>query len=95
MRLCDCNDTLKSLLKKNIDVVIIDPPRKGADRRVCNKLVKSAVNTIVYISCDPAILTRDLETLSSAYKIKNIYAYDFFPNTPHIETMVILNKKNI
>lgn len=94
LRLCDCNDTLKSLLKKNIDVVIVDPPRKGVSTQVCDKLAESAVNTIVYISCDPSTLTRDLKILSSAYKIKNIYAYDFFPHTPHIEAMVILDKKN-
>jgi len=95
LRLCDCNDTLESLLKKDIDIVIIDPPRKGAGKEVCNKLVKSEVDTIIYISCDPATLTRDLKILSSGYDIKNIYGYDFFPQTPHIETMVVLNKKNI
>ena len=94
LRLCDCNDTLEALLKKTIDVIIIDPPRKGADRQVCNKLVESAVSTLVYISCDLATLTRDLKILLSAYKIKNVYAYDFFPHTPHIETMVILDRKN-
>jgi len=94
LRLCDCNDTLKSLLKKNIDIVIVDPPRKGVDTQVCNKLVKSAITTVVYISCDPSTLTRDLKILASAYRIRNIFAYDFFPNTPHIEAMVILDKKN-
>ncbi|MFH1503894.1 MAG: methyltransferase [Candidatus Omnitrophota bacterium] len=93
-RFCDCNDTLKELLAKNIDIVIIDPPRKGASAQVCAKLVKSAVNTFVYISCDPATLARDLKILLSAYKIKNVYAYDFFPQTPHIETMIILEKKH-
>jgi len=92
-RFCDCNDTLKDLLKKNIDVVIIDPPRVGANAQVCSKLIKSAVNTFVYISCDPSTLARDLKILLFAYKVKNIYAYDFFPHTPRIETMIILEKK--
>lgn len=95
LHLCDCNDTLELLLKKNIDIVIIDPPRKGAGRQVCTKLAESEVNTIVYISCDLATLTRDLKTLLSTYEIKNIYAYDFFPHTPHLETMVILKKKDV
>lgn len=94
LHLCDCNDRLISIFKKNIDIAIIDPPRKGAGVQVCEKLIKSKVSTIVYISCDPSTLARDLKILLSAYKVRSLYVYDFFPHTPHIETMVILDKEN-
>ena len=93
VRLCDCKEIINSLLKQKLDVVIVDPPRKGMDAGICNTLVQSGLPTIAYISCNPATLTRDLKILSSAYEIKSIYVYDLFPHTPHIETMVLLKKK--
>lgn len=93
VRMCDCEDTISSLLKQKIDIVIVDPPRKGIDSKICNSLVKTPVPELVYISCNPATLARDLKTLLPAYNITNIYAYDFFPQTPHIESMVFLTKK--
>ncbi|MFA7677483.1 MAG: 23S rRNA (uracil(1939)-C(5))-methyltransferase RlmD [Candidatus Omnitrophota bacterium] len=93
VRMCDCEDTIRSLLRQTIDIVIVDPPRKGMDSKICNTLVKAPVPELVYISCNPATLMRDLKILLGAYNINNIYAYDFFPHTPHIETMIFLTKK--
>jgi len=94
LHLSDCDQSLQLLFKKNIDVIIVDPPRKGVGIKVCGELAAFAANTIVYISCNPSTLRRDLEVLLSAYKIQNIFAYDFFPHTPHIEIMVILSRKH-
>ena len=63
------------------------------DSTICDNLVESPVPELVYISCNPATLVRDLKILLASYDIKNVYAYDFFPHTPHIETMVFLAKK--
>ncbi|MDP8259197.1 MAG: 23S rRNA (uracil(1939)-C(5))-methyltransferase RlmD [Candidatus Aadella gelida] len=88
--LSDCKKYINSLSLKKVDVAIIDPPRKGLDPDVCNALKRSGLPVIVYISCDLATLIRDLKILLPSYKIKNIFGYDFYPHTPHIETMVIL-----
>jgi 23S rRNA (uracil1939-C5)-methyltransferase len=93
VRMCDCKDVMPSLIQQKVDTVIVDPPRKGLDAKMCKALAASTISDIVYISCNPATLARDLNFLLNSYEIKNIYAYDFFPNTPHIETMVVLTKK--
>lgn len=73
--------------------IILDPPRKGCDKRVIE-----AVNSInnearlFYISCNPATLTRDLK-LFTGFKIETVQPYDMFPNTSHLETLVILSKR--
>jgi 23S rRNA (uracil1939-C5)-methyltransferase len=93
VRLCDCKEAINSLLKQKIGLAIVDPPRKGMDITICDALAQDGPPAIAYISCNPATLVRDLKILLSAYEIKNIFSYDFFPHTPHIETMVLLNKK--
>jgi 23S rRNA (uracil1939-C5)-methyltransferase len=90
----DCGKLISSVLKSSPGILIIDPPRKGLDKNICRHILMKPPKTIAYISCNPATLTRDLKILLSAYKLKNIFAYDFFPQTPHMETMVILEKKN-
>ncbi len=84
---------IDKILSHNIDILIVDPPRKGLNSLICKKIIKRPPQTIIYISCNPATLIRDLNILSNYYVFKNITFYDFFPNTPHIETMVILEKK--
>lgn len=89
----DCAKLIGSVLKESPAVLVVDPPRKGLDKNICSKILMKPPRTIAYISCNPATLTRDLDTLMSAYKMKKAFAYDFFPQTPHMETLVILEKK--
>ena len=77
----------------NFDVVIMDPPRKGSDEAFLSTLIKTKPNRIVYVSCDPATLARDLKYLSSHYKIEVVQPVDMFPHTFHVETVVLLEKK--
>ena len=79
-------------INDNIDTIIVDPPRKG----LCNidDILKFNSKKIIYISCDPITLGRDLKELTKFYEIEDCYALDMFPNTYHIESMVILNRKN-
>lgn len=74
--------------------IILDPPRSGCDSRVCNKLVNKYdnINKIIYISCNPATLARDLEILCTRFTVKSVTPYDLFPQTKHIETLVVLDK---
>ncbi|MGB2926831.1 MAG: 23S rRNA (uracil(1939)-C(5))-methyltransferase RlmD [Limnothrix sp.] len=74
------------------EVVVIDPPRKGCDRRVLESLRLSRPRQIVYVSCNPATLARDLKILCAdeTYSIQWIQPADFFPQTPHVECAVLL-----
>jgi len=76
------------------DIVLLDPPRKGCDRQVIETLLNLQPAKIVYVSCKPATLARDLKLLcsSDSYQIKLIQPIDFFPQTSHIESMVLLEK---
>lgn len=76
-----------------IDVAIVDPPRKGLSPPVVESLLKIAPNRIVYVSCDPATLARDLKLLSAAYAVKKVQSVDLFPRTFHVETVVKLERK--
>jgi 23S rRNA (uracil1939-C5)-methyltransferase len=73
------------------DLVIVDPPRAGLGERVARRLAISGAPRIVYVSCDPATLARDLlPLLSGGYRIEHVHLVDLFPQTFHIETVVHL-----
>lgn len=75
------------------DIVILDPPRKGISKELINSLIKAKINRIVYVSCNPATLQRDLELFKNDYNIGEIYPFDLFPWTVHIENVVSLTLK--
>ena len=72
------------------DVVFVDPPRSGCSREFLSKLAALAPKRIVYISCNPETLARDLAVLIGKYKVKRISPFDMFPFTNHIESVVQL-----
>lgn len=78
------------------DVVFMDPPRAGSDERFLNSLIKMSPKTVVYISCNPETLARDLEYLitNSDYRVEKIQPVDMFPHTAHVETVVLMSKVN-
>lgn len=88
----------KLLASQTSDVtVVLDPPRKGCDIRVVQALAKSQPSKIVYISCNPSTLARDifnLFSLSNDYVLEEVTPYDMFPMTKHVETVAILKHKN-
>jgi 23S rRNA (uracil1939-C5)-methyltransferase len=83
---------LPQLLERDIGVVILDPPRKGADPGMLADLASSEVPLVLYLSCNPTTLARDLKILLPAYEIRGMKIYDFFPHTPHIETLAVLRR---
>lgn len=78
------------ILKRRIDVLVLDPPRKGISQNVVESLLDEPVPLMVYFSCNPSTLARDLKLMNSRYRLKDIRLYDFFPHTPHLETCSIL-----
>jgi tRNA/tmRNA/rRNA uracil-C5-methylase (TrmA/RlmC/RlmD family) len=86
----------KDLAKRlaRADVLIVDPPRTGLDRPVREAIAQAAPRRIVYVSCDPATLARDLRFLveTGGYRLSDLRAFDLFPQTPHVETVVRLER---
>ena len=76
------------------DVIIVDPPRKGLDKTSINNILKVRPRKVVYISCNPASLVRDLKMLEEEYEIKVIQPFDLFCFTSHVENCVVLTLKN-
>jgi len=73
--------------------VIVDPPREGLNKRVVGFLTEAEIKKLVYVSCDPATLARDLKALSTAYSIRRITPLDMFPQTKHIESVTVMEKR--
>ena len=75
------------------DVVCVDPPRKGCDEKLLNTIISMAPKRVVYVSCDPATLARDVKFLSEhGYELKKAVAFDQFSHSMHVETVVLLTK---
>lgn len=91
----DASDFIAKLLmkKQQLDVVFVDPPRKGLDPKFVESLITLKAPKIVYISCDPATLARDVGLLSPYYEIKKLAVVDMFSRTFHVETVVALSLK--
>lgn len=76
------------------DVIVVDPPRKGCDASLLQTMLEMAPDRIVYVSCDPATLARDLRILSDGgYQVQRVRPVDQFSQTVHVETVVLLQKK--
>lgn len=78
---------------KNTDILILDPPRSGLHKKVINLIRKVKPNKIFYLSCNPITQARDYDLIKDLYKIEKIYGFDFYPNTNHLESLLILSKK--
>ena len=70
--------------------VILDPPRAGCDKKLVDRLNEVKPSSVIYLSCNPITQARDIALLSNSYKITQLTPYNFFPRTPHIESLAIL-----
>jgi len=87
-------DAAEEVIKEGkTGTVIVDPPRKGLNKRVMDAIKKKKVKNVIYISCDPPTFARDLKELGDLYIIKKINAVDMFPQTYHVETLCTLGLK--
>ena len=82
--------------QENIDVVLMDPPRAGSDEAFLNSVVRLRPNKVVYVSCNPETLARDLKYLTkNGYQVKRMRGCDMFCHTEHVETVVLLQRKDM
>lgn len=90
-----CGDVFEEIKKldKAFDVLVCDPPRTGLGSNLANVFAESNAKRIVYISCNPATLAKDLDILTRKYNVNYIQPIDMFPNTSHIESVVLLTLK--
>lgn len=75
------------------DIIITDPPRAGMHPDVVQTIIKTAPKRIVYVSCNPATQARDLSLLDNLYEVVAVQPVDMFPHTPHVENVVLLNRR--
>ena len=89
---------IPDLINKGVkaDVVVVDPPRKGCDVKLLSAITNIDAKKIVYVSCDPSTLARDLAILEgNGYKTVRVQPVDMFPHTAHIETCVLLQRRTM
>ena len=91
----DVDRVMPRLMSEGVSVAVIDPPRAGCERRVLEALASMGLERIVYVSCNPATLARDLAILSAiGYRAKKIQPVDMFPMTSHVESVALIEPKN-
>ena len=88
-----CGDVSKEIDKLNADIIVVDPPRSGLSKEGRDDIIRIDPSKIVYISCDPITLARDLNVFSEKYEVIEITPVDMFPNTYHVETVTLLERK--
>lgn len=87
---------IPDLINKGVkaEVVVVDPPRKGCDKKLLDAITNIDAKKIVYVSCDPSTLGRDLQVLEeNGYKTLEVQPVDMFPNTAHVETVALIRRK--
>lgn len=92
--ICKNTKEIKAKLFNGVSTIILDPPRAGLQYDLIENIIKAKVVNLIYLSCNPHTLVRDLKLLSNNYKIIEVTPYDMFPQTTHIETLVFLRYEN-
>jgi len=87
---CSSSEEILEKINKN-KIIILDPPRAGLDDKIINRLLIKKPTRIIYLSCDLSTQARDINYLGQAYKISFLKLYNFFPRTPHIEGLCVLD----
>lgn len=93
----DVEKALAELIQKEKiipDVVFVDPPRKGLDENTINNLIKIRPKKIIYISCNPSTLIRDISKMEEYYNVKKITPIDLFPFTSHVECVAVVRLRD-
>lgn len=82
-----------TLMRNKVDTLLVDPPRLGMDDQMLDTILKSNIRKIIYVSCNPSTLGKNLKDLKQEYDVKTVIPFDMFPNTPHVEAVVVLERR--
>ena len=99
--ICDCEfyaldaADVKTVAGGEFDAIIVDPPRKGCDKKTLDFIIEQNPKKLVYISCDSATLARDLAVLKEHFEIESVTPVDMFPRTHHCEAAALMHKKTL
>ncbi len=85
-------EKITDLIAKN-KIIIFDPPRAGLHEDMVKKVLREKPEKIIYLSCNISTHARDIKLLSDAYEIKHLKLYNFFPRTPHVESLCVMIRK--
>ena len=78
---------------KNLDAIVFDPPRKGIEESILRKVAEVGIPEMVYISCNPSTLARDLKIMAECgYQVGEIQPFDMFPQTSHVECIALIQR---
>ena len=93
VELASAEEYFKEAQNLDFDIIILNPPRKGCSNKILENISKSNAKWIIYLSCNPSTLARDIKFLEGAdFKLEEIKAFDMFPHTFHLETLALLTK---
>jgi 23S rRNA (uracil1939-C5)-methyltransferase len=77
---------------RHVNTLLVDPPRSGMDQKMIKAVLKVMPDKIIYVSCNPATLAKNLKDLKHDYHVVTVIPFDMFPHTPHIESVTVLEK---
>ena len=90
----DAAEGLKQLLaERKVDCLLVDPPRSGMDDAMIDVIRHSSIAKIVYVSCSPSTLSKNIRDLKQEYEVRTVIPFDMFPNTPHVESVTVLTRR--
>ena len=90
----DAAEGLKQLLNEHeVDCLLVDPPRSGMDDAMIDVIRHSSIAKIVYVSCSPSTLGKNIRDLKQDYEVRTVIPFDMFPNTPHVESVTVLTRR--
>jgi len=90
--ICDDTSNIINQITSEYDTIILDPPRSGVSKKVIDKIVESKIHKIIYVSCNPLTLVRDLKLLLDYYNIVEFKLLDMFVNSEHVESFVVFDR---
>ena len=89
----DAGQVLRNISKDHeIDTLIVDPPRTGLDRVMIDTILSSNIKNIIYVSCNPSTLAKNIDALNKRYHLVQVQPFDLFSQTQHIETVCLFKR---
>jgi 23S rRNA (uracil-5-)-methyltransferase RumA len=89
----DTAQILPAMTQKGYSVAVVDPPRKGLDSNVIRTILDSSLQRLIYVSCNPQSLARDITLFKGRFSVVSVQGFDMFPHTEHVECVALMSRK--